>query len=31
MKDADLLQRIAAGERVSRLETVNLTKDGRKI
>jgi len=31
MKDADLLQRIAAGERVSRLETINLTKDGRKI
>jgi PAS domain S-box-containing protein len=31
MKDADLLQRIAAGQRVSRLETINLTKDGRKI
>jgi PAS domain S-box-containing protein len=31
MKDADLFRRIAAGERVSRLETVNLTKDGRKI
>ncbi len=31
LKDADLLQRIAAGERVSRLETINLTKDGRKI
>jgi PAS domain S-box-containing protein len=31
LKDADLLQRMAAGERVSRLETINLTKDGRKI
>jgi PAS domain S-box-containing protein len=31
MKDADLFGRIAAGERISRLETVNLTKDGRKI
>ena len=31
LKDADLLRRIAAGERVSRLETINLTKDGRKI
>jgi PAS domain S-box-containing protein len=31
MKDADLFRRIAAGERISRLETVNLTKDGRKI
>jgi PAS domain S-box-containing protein len=31
MRDADLLRRIAAGERVSRLETINLTKDGRKI
>ena len=31
MKDADLLRRIAGGERVSRLETINLTKDGRKI
>jgi PAS domain S-box-containing protein len=31
LKDADLLQRIAAGQRVSRLETINLTKDGRKI
>jgi len=31
LKDADLFQRIAAGERVSRLETMNLTKDGRKI
>jgi PAS domain S-box-containing protein len=31
LKDADLLGRIAAGERVSRLETINLTKDGRKI
>jgi PAS domain S-box-containing protein len=31
LKDVDLLQRIAAGERVSRLETINLTKDGRKI
>jgi len=30
-KDADLLRRIAAGERVSRLETMNLTKDGRRI
>lgn len=29
--DADLLGRIAAGERVSRLETINLTKDGRRI
>jgi PAS domain S-box-containing protein len=27
----DLLQRIAAGEWVSRLETMNLTKDGRRI
>jgi PAS domain S-box-containing protein len=31
MKHADLFRRIGAGERVSRLETVNLTKDGRKI
>lgn len=31
LKDADLLRRIVAGERVSRLETINLTKDGRKI
>jgi PAS domain S-box-containing protein len=30
-RDTDLLQRIAAGQRVSRLETMNLTKDGRKI
>jgi PAS domain S-box-containing protein len=30
-KDADLLGRIAAGEQVSRLETINLTKDGRRI
>jgi PAS domain S-box-containing protein len=30
-KDADLLRRIAAGEQVSRLETINLTKDGRRI
>jgi PAS domain S-box-containing protein len=30
-KDTDLLRRISAGERVSRLETINLTKDGRKI
>jgi PAS domain S-box-containing protein len=28
---ADVLHRIAAGERVSRLEAINLTKDGRKI
>jgi PAS domain S-box-containing protein len=31
LNDADLLRRIGAGERVSRLETVNLTKDGRRI
>jgi PAS domain S-box-containing protein len=30
-KDTDVLRRVAAGERVNRLETVNLTKDGRKI
>jgi PAS domain S-box-containing protein len=30
-KDTGLLERIAAGERVNRLETINLTKDGRKI
>jgi PAS domain S-box-containing protein len=30
-KDTHLLRRIAAGERVSRLETINLTKDGRRI
>jgi PAS domain S-box-containing protein len=30
-KETDLLLRIAGGERVSRLETINLTKDGRKI
>jgi PAS domain S-box-containing protein len=30
-KDADVLLRITAGERVNRLETINLTKDGRKI
>jgi PAS domain S-box-containing protein len=30
-KEADLLRQIAAGERISRLEIINLTKDGRKI
>jgi PAS domain S-box-containing protein len=30
-RGTDLLQRIAAGEWVSRLETMNLTKDGRRI
>jgi PAS domain S-box-containing protein len=30
-KDADLFQRIGKGERISRLETVNLAKDGRRI
>jgi PAS domain S-box-containing protein len=30
-KDADLFRRIASGEQVSRLETINLTKEGRKI
>lgn len=29
--DADLFRRIENGERVSRVETVNLTKDGRRI
>jgi PAS domain S-box-containing protein len=30
-RNTDVLQRIAAGERVSRLEAINVTKDGRKI
>ncbi|MFL5402308.1 MAG: ATP-binding protein [Gemmatimonadales bacterium] len=30
-KETELLRRMGAGEPVSRLETVNLTKDGRKI
>lgn len=30
-KEADLLKRIAQGERISQIETLNLTKDGRQI
>ena len=30
-RDTDLLQRVARGDRISRMETVNLTRDGRKI